>query len=50
MCSRVESSKVKASQGSVLSRSGSAGESGGLDHPWECQWVDARGKSLCHEY
>ena len=29
MCSRVESSKVKASQGSVLSRSGSAGESGG---------------------
>ena len=29
MCSRVESSKVKASQGSVLSRSGSAGDSGG---------------------
>ena len=29
MSSRVESSKVKASQGSVLSRSGSAGDSGG---------------------
>ena len=38
MCSRVESSKVQASQGSVLSRSGSAGISGGLDHLWECQW------------
>ena len=35
MCSRLESSKVKASQGSVLSRSGSAE---GLDHLWECQW------------
>ena len=33
MCSRVESSKVKASQGSVLSRSGSAGESGGVGSP-----------------
>ena len=41
-CSRVESSKVKASQGSVLSRSGSTGESGGLDHLCECQWVAAR--------
>ena len=28
-CSRVESSKVKASHGSVLSRSGSTGETGG---------------------
>ena len=33
MCSRVESSKVNASQGSVLSRSGSAGESGGVGSP-----------------
>ena len=46
MCSRVESSKVKASQGSVLSR----WESGGLDHLWECQWVAAREKGLCHGY
>ena len=38
MCSRVDSSKVKDSKGSVLSRSGSAGESGGLDHLWEFQW------------
>ena len=36
--SRVESSKVKASHGSALSRSGSAGDSGGYDHLWECQW------------
>ena len=23
---------------------------GGLDHLWECQWVAARGKGLCHGY
>ena len=46
----MESSKVKASQGSVLSRSGSAGDSGGMDHLWECQWVASRGKGLCHGY
>ena len=22
----------------------------GLDHLWECQWVDARGEGLCHGY
>ena len=32
-CSRVESSKVKTSHGSVLSRSGSTGESGGVGSP-----------------
>ena len=36
--------------GSVLSRSGSAGDSGGVDHLWEFQWVSARGKGLCHRY
>ena len=33
MCSRVESSKVNASQGAVLSRSGSAGDSVGVGSP-----------------
>ena len=33
MCSRVESLKVKTSHGSVLSRSGSAGELGGAGSP-----------------
>ena len=28
----------------------SAGESEGLDHLWECQWVDVRGGGLCHGY
>ena len=50
MCSRVESSKVKASQGSVLSRSGSAGESGGVGSPVGVSLGDSRGEGLCHGY
>ena len=30
--------------------SGSSGNLEGLDHLWECQWVDARGEGLCHGY
>ena len=26
------------------------GLGGSLDHLWECQWVDARSKGLCHGY
>ena len=29
---------------------GLGGGGGGLDHLWECQWVAARGKVLCHGY
>ena len=36
--------------GFSVARSGSAGESGGLDHLWECQWVAARSGGLCHGY
>ena len=38
---------MKASQGSVLSRSGSAGESGGLDHLWECFSGGRHGVRVC---
>ena len=36
--------------GFSVSRSGSAGESGGLDHLSQCQWAAARGEGLCHGY
>ena len=39
---------MKASQGSVLSRSGSAVESGGVGSPVEVSVRDARGEGLCH--
>ena len=50
MCSRVESSKVNASQGSVLSRSGSAGEAGGVGSPVGVSVGVFSGWGLCHGY